>query len=680
VAVSDTYFGKTYQDPYRWLEDLHDQEAAGWFKAQAVLTDSLLARIPGRDALADEWMALDKLNPARFSDITFEQGRVFYKKTLGGENVGKLYVREGWTGPEKLLFDPSSYQPGVNTVIEAMIPSFDGKRVALALSANGAEVSEIRILDVDQGELLPDRIDSSFGPMGWTPDHGSIFYDSGPRTDPQGLEFHLNRKVRLHRVGAKIEADQDVLSNASHPELRILAKEFPSASIDEAAPGYVIGSASTAQQELRLFIAPAADLRALCEPSDSLVGNITIDRGKVYAVTHTGAPRYRVVRTSLAAPDWRHAETVLPEGPDPVRYTARSKDYLFIVYSNGVTGRLVKYALSTGQSSEVALPASGSVDITCPDAHSNRCIVSITSWTRPTTLFDFDADAGALAKSVFNSDVVYPGFENLVADEVEVPGHDGTLIPLTIIHQKGMKLDGSSCCILEGYGCYGISLTPRFSIQTSIVSHGVVRAFAHVRGGGEKGESWHLAGYKSTKPNTWQDFISCAEYLVNHGYTKPERLAGIGTSAGGILISRAITERPDLFAAALCNVGDANAMRCEFGTDGPSNAMEYGTVKDSAECLALYEMDGVKHVRSGVKYPALMGVGGWNDPRVAPWQPGKFVAAVQNASTSGRPALMKVNYDNGHFTEEKKVTFRNFSAQYAFLLWQAGHPDFQPRP
>ena len=259
-----------------------------------------------------------------------------------------------------------------------------------------------------------------------------------------------------------------------------------------------------------------------------------------------------------------------------------------------------------------------------------------------------------------------------------MPGHDGTMIPLSIVYEKGLKKDGNNCCLLDGYGSYSMSYSPGFSIRRSIALKGVVLAYAHVRGGGEKGESWYRAGYKTTKPNTWKDFISCAEYLVKNGYTSHEKLAGTGTSAGGILISRAITERPDLFGAAICNVGCANAMRMEFTPNGPVNAPEFGTVKDSVECLALYEMDGVQHVQKGVKYPALICVGGWNDPRVVAWEPGKFAAAVQNASISGKPVLMLVNYDNGHFTEEKKVTFRNFASQYAFVLWQTGHPDFQP--
>jgi len=239
-------------------------------------------------------------------------------------------------------------------------------------------------------------------------------------------------------------------------------------------------------------------------------------------------------------------------------------------------------------------------------------------------------------------------------------------------------MDGSSSCILEGYGSYGFSYTPFFTVRTSIALHGVVVAYAHVRGGSEKGDAWYKAGFKSTKPNTWKDFISCAEYLEKKGYTSPAHMGGVGTSAGGILISRAITDRPDLFAAAVVNVGCANAMRMEFTPNGPVNTPEFGTVADPDECASLYDMDGVAHVQANSKYPAVMGVAGWNDRRVTAWEPGKFVAAVQGASTSGKPVLMKVNYDNGHFTEDKAVTFKNFAGMDAFILWQTGHKEFQP--
>lgn len=685
AEVSDTYFGRTYKDPLRWLENLKDKDVDAWFKAQAELTDGVLARIPGRDALVREWTALDMLQSARYRSITYENGRVFYKKTLGREKVGKLYYRDGWNGKEKLLVDPDTYKAGVTTTIQSAVPSFDGKYVALGFSSGGAEISEIRVLDVDGGTFLPESIFPSSGPSGWTLDNKAFFYDSRIVTDPRSLDFKLNRKSRLHRLGTAISSDVDFFSNASNPELGIAPKESPYVYIDESYPDYVFGAVGTVQNENRIYYAPISDIgqvplkwNVLCQTSDNLVQDIEFHGEYAYAVTHEGAPNYKLVRTPVKKPDWKHAETVIAEVGDAILSVLKTRDFLFVTYSNGVVGRVVKLDFATGKTSGVVLPASGTVSVDCPDWHSNRCIVYMTSWTLPRTLYDYDGDAGTFAKSIFDTAVSYPGFENLVSEELEVHGHDGVMIPLSVVHLKGLKLDSSHSCILVGYGAYGSSIEPSFSIISSVALRGVVLAFAHVRGGGEKGESWYKAGYKTTKPNSWKDFISCAEFLTKQGYTSPQRIAGVGTSAGGITISRAITERPDLFAAAVCNVGCANAMRMEFSPNGPANTPEFGTVEDPVECAALYDMDGVQHVQPGSNYPALLGVGGWNDPRVPPWQPGKFVATVQNASKSGKPVLMKVNYDNGHFTEDKTVTFKNIAGQYAFMLWQTGHPDFQP--
>jgi prolyl oligopeptidase len=685
VDTSDTYFGKTYKDPYRWLEKTEDKDVQAWFKAQAQLTDNLLTNIPGTDAMVQEWMALDKLKPAAYWAIKYENGRVFYKKTLGGENVGKLYFRQGWDGTEKLLFDPGTYKAGVTTTIGSIDPSWDGKYVAIGLSSGGAEWSEIRVLNVEQGALLPDSIYPSDGVYGWSTDSNSFFYNSTNTKDIHSFEIRQNQKSRLHILSTETATDRDIISNQINPELGIDPKEYPIAFIVESRPEYIIGAVETVQRELRLYYAPVSELNnkkikwnILCKLADNLVRGWTFDGDYIYAITYTDAPNYKVVRTNIKHPDWEHAETVIPEAADSIQSIIKSNHYLLIVYSNGVVCRLVKYEFASGKTSEIKLPMPGTVSVSCPDWKTDRYLVHLNSWTSPQTIYDYDAQHDTFTKSIFHTYVTYPGFENLVSEEVEVPGHDGTMIPLSIIYKKGLALDGSNSCILNGYGAYGFSMTPYFSIRNSVAARGVVLAFAHCRGGSEKGETWYKAGFKTTKPNTWKDFISCAEYLVKKGYTSPAKLAATGTSAGGILISRSITDRPDLFAAAVCNVGCANVMRLEFSPNGPANIPEFGTVKDPVECQALYEMDGLQHVRNGVKYPAVMGVAGWNDPRVTAWQPGKFVAALQTASASDKPALLKVNYDNGHFTEEKIVTFKNFAGQYVFLLWQTGHKDFQP--
>jgi prolyl oligopeptidase len=360
----------------------------------------------------------------------------------------------------------------------------------------------------------------------------------------------------------------------------------------------------------------------------------------------------------------------------------RSKDYLFISYSDGINGGAKQYNLHSGNLASIKLPLEGcglggnvlvSYGIKCNDG-----FIQLTSWKQPRTIYDYNADNQQTALSAFDVKANYPGMDDVKVVETEVPGHDGAMIPLSIVYNKNVKLDGSTNCLLTGYGAYGISLTPSFSTMLlALINKGVIYAVAHVRGGGEKGEAWYKAGYKTTKPNTWKDLISCAEYLIKNKYTSAAKITGMGTSAGGITIGRAVTTRPDLFGAAIDNVGCSNALRLENGPNGPINIPEFGTVKDSVESRALFEMDALHHVKEGVKYPAVMCVCGWHDPRVIAWQPAKFAAALQYASVSGKPVLLDVNYDDGHFTEDKAVTFKNFANMFAFGLWQTGNPGFQ---
>jgi prolyl oligopeptidase len=687
-SASDVWYGKRFEDPYRPLENLKDPKVAAWFKAQAQLTDSTIAKIPGRDALVREWLSMDSRTPPRYQDFQFEGGRLFYRKTLGGENVGKLYVREGWAGSERLLFDPTAYKKDAGSTVSLFVPSFDGQYIVLGLAVKGGEWSELRVLKVEDGQLLPDSIyPAAWWGVNWLPNSRAFFYNGSDVNDIKSLDIETNRKARLHMLGTPVSQDRDLLSTASTPDLGIEAKEMPQAFVPESAPDRLLGSLDTVQPESRYVIASVSDLdkgqilwKPLAQRTDKLVRGTAITPEWLYSITSADAPHYKIVRARLDSPDWKHAEIVIAEAADSIDSMTQSKDYILVAYTDGVNGRLVRHALATGTTSEVTLPLKGTVGATCPDVHGNRCLVVITSWLQPPVVYEIDAATGEVRKSVFTTEVRYPEMADLVAEEVEVPGHDRTMIPLSIIHRKDIKLDGSSPCILEGYGAYGINWNAEFRSRYSVANRGVVVAFAHVRGGSEKGEAWYRAGYKTTKPNTWKDFISATEYLIAKGYTSPERMTGRGTSAGGILISRAVTERPDLFAAAVVNVGIANAMRVEFSPNGPINTPEFGTVKDPTEAQALYEMDGLQHVMPGVRYPAVLGVGGWNDPRVVPWEPGKFVAAIQQASTSGRPALMLVNYDNGHFTEEKSVTYRNFADQFAFALWQAGLKDYQPKP
>lgn len=686
VDAKDTYWGVTYTDPYRWLEDMKNPEVNAWFKAQADLTNATMNTIAGRDELIAEWRKLDKLQPPQIYYPIKEGGRIFYQKRMPGEKVSKVYFRENMDAPEQLLFDPLTFQEGKTLSVQRIAPSYDGKKLLIGYAENGAEVQTIQVMNVDTKQFLPDLIPATAGIIGWAFDNEAFMYmwiKSADNTDPTA---RLNPKTKLHTLDTDPKTDIDFFSNAVCPELKIGEEVYPYVSLMKDSPAYIFAGEGTVQNELKMYYTSYYQMNyskrkwfTLCTPEDKLVLSFDVIDNKAFAITHKDAPKRKLISTDLPFPDWANAKVIAPEKSMVLEGFTRCKDYLLIRYSDGINNHFFKYNLNTEKTTEVKLPFSGSVFSACMDTKTNEFLVGITSWNKPFTEFIYNAETDKFSASPYNQTPVYPDeYKDLVVEEVEVKGHDGVMVPLSIIYKKGLKKDGSNVCLMESYGAYGFGMLPYFSAElNSLAIKGVVIAIPHVRGGGEKGEEWYKAGYKSTKPNTWKDFISCAEYLIKNGYTQASKLGGTGTSAGGILITRAVTERPDLFAAAICNVGCANALRLEFSSNGPVNIPEFGTVTDSVECKALYEMDGMQHVKKGVKYPAIMGVGGWTDPRVVVWQPGKFVAAAQQASSSGKPVLMKVNYDNGHFTEDREVTFANFADQYAFLMWQSGHPGFQ---
>ncbi|RRJ91074.1 prolyl oligopeptidase family serine peptidase [Flavobacterium macacae] len=687
IEVIDTYFGVDYKDSYRWLENLKDPEAISWFKSQADLTNSTMSKISGRDELITEWKKLDKIQPAVYFSVIEENGRYFYQKRMPGEVVSKVYFREGINGKEQFLFDPQNFISGKTLAVQQIVPNFDGKKIIIAYTEKGAEVATLKVMNVDTKKFLSDEINAVAGVDTWAFDNSGFFYTWIKSADNTDSTSRLNPKTRFHKIGDDPKKDADFFSNEAYPELKIEEKAYPGIVLSKFSKEYVFAYLGTVQREMQLYYAPISQLNSgkiqwkpLATTNDKIVRSLDVIGDQFYAITYNGAKNYKLVVTDLKKPDWANAKVIAPEKKDmTLESFVASENYLILNYTDGINSKLYKYDIKDRKTSEVKLPFNGSVNVVSLDKKTNDFIVSITSWNMPFTDFSYSPKTDTFSESPFNKTSSYPDeYKNLIVEEVEVKGHDGVKIPLSIIYKKGMKKDGSNVCFMESYGAYGISASPFFSVRkNSLAIKDVILAIPHVRGGSEKGQEWYLGGYKTTKPNTWKDFISCAEYLIKEGYTSSEKLAGAGTSAGGILITRAITERPELFAAAICNVGCANTMRGEFSSNGPVNIPEFGTVQNEAECKALHEMDGMHHVVQGTKYPAVLSIAGWNDPRVVAWQPGKFAGAMQNATSSDKPVLLKVNYDNGHFTEDKDVTYANFADQYAFIMWQTGHPDFK---
>jgi len=610
---------------------------------------------------------------------------LLFTRYLAGENVGKIYYRAGKKAPEQLLFDPAAYDKTKTYSVTGYVPSEDGRKLSIGLQEGGAELSTVRFLNINTKTFYPESLTAVFGGGGqWTPDSKGFLYLPANSTNPQDTLGTKNLICRYHAIGTNPSTDQKLFSKELNPDIPFKPEHKPIILHDDQYVN-IYGQLASVDRRVHAFIAPAGELlkpkinwKPFATPADSVL-KFVLAGNRMFLHSIKGAPLGQILVTDSRNPDVKKAAVFLPEGKLNITGIEHSKDFLFVTLSDGVNEKIRQYNVRTNQWQEVPLPINGTASLLPYDPRSNDCYLRISSWKQPATRYDYDPTTRKAVVSPFHVSARYPAMDDFVVEEIEVPSHDGVLVPLSLIYRKGTPRDGSAVCLLDGYGAYGSSATPFFSLMNhALALQNVIIAVAHVRGGSEKGQAWYRAGYKTTKPNTWKDFIACAEWLVKNKYTSPQHLAGMGTSAGGILIGRAITERPDLFAAAINNVGVTNMIRAENMPTGPANIPEFGAQKDSIECMALYEMDAMHHVRQGVTYPAVINVGGWNDPRVIAWEPGKFAAALQHASTSGKPVLMQVNYDNGHFTEDKAVTFRNFANMYAFALWQAGHPAFQP--
>ncbi len=688
VDSSDTYFGQTVKDPYRWLEYIETKADSDWFKKQAVYTDSTLAKIPGQDTLKAELKAYDKIKPVKYAGIRRQGDRYFFDKRLPGEEISKIFYRDGISVKDVLIFDPLTYEKG-----KVMQASFDvsdnGKILLLNLSEQGAEISFMVFKDIATGAYLPDKIQFAGGGF-MDGSNDIVLYNKRKNGDVHDPENNLNTKFKIHKLGDPEAKDVELLSRTRYPGLNILPEDYPFVAYSQHG-NYIFAGKGNVNPNQELFFAPKAELNApaiswkpFCKYSDE-VKNFIIRDNDVYCLTSKGNNNMRLVKTTLPSPDLSQAAEVYNGGDWKIEGITDAKDYIIITLSkNGVQYMVKKFNVKTGKVEDADLPLNGSIEIYPLSTQTNDCIVWNSSWTSPDHYYSYNLETGKFEKGAFYLDYAFPGAENLVSEEVEIPSYDGTMVPLSIIYDKTLlKKDGSNMCFITGYGAYGLSpYSPYFSAANLLLlKRGVVIAYAHIRGGGEKGENWHLQGMKTTKPNTWKDFNACADYLVKNKYTSSDKLGCSGASAGGILIGRAITDRPDLYKVAIPKVGCLNAMRMEFSPNGPVNIPEFGTVKKQDEFKALLEMDAYLHVKPGVKYPAQLITTGFNDPRVISWVPAKFAAAMQadNAATAN-PVLLYVNYKGGHFGgSTMSELFNEIAFEDAFFLWQCGDPDFQPK-
>jgi prolyl oligopeptidase len=545
----------------------------------------------------------------------------------------------------------------------------------------------IHILDVATGKQLPDSINRArFGFIQWLPGSKSFFYNRLQKLTPDmpKTAFEQRSRAYLHQLGEDPEQDRFLFGYGYSSDVKIDDNDLSFITYSPASP-YLFGLlAHGTENEGTLYYASIEQMKApqikwkKLFDVDADVVNYDVYKDDIYLVTHKRRPRYEVTVTSLKSPDVEHARVIVPATEVVIQEADVAQDGIYLRDLDGGIGRMRRLSFD-GRIDPVEISEGKSVQGISVSPTEPGALVNVVSWTTSPRWLAYDAQRRTATDTGIQPPIPIDtsAYESV---EVKARSADGTMIPLSILRAKNIKLDGTHPTHLIGYGAYGISYDAEFDpVRLAWLERGDVIAIAHVRGGGEYGEDWYRAGYKLTKQHTIDDFIASAEYLIENKYTSPRYLSGEGTSAGGVLIGGAITQRPDLFAGALIRVGCSNTLRMEFTPNGPPNIAEFGTVTDPDGFKALYAMDAYQHVKDGVAYPGVLLTAGINDPRVDPSQPAKMAARLQAATSNKKPILLRVDYDAGHGMGSTRAQHDlEFADEMSFLLWQAGDPEFQP--
>jgi len=689
-VVTDTYFGVTIEDPYRFLENTTDPAVQQWMKAEVDATSAILARIPGREPLLARIKKIESGASGLVSQVQrTADGRWFFLKRDPGDNQFRLVWRERADTADRLLVDPDTLRAatGQPHAIMDFAPSPDGRKLAYAVQAGGSEIGTLHVVDVDTGKQTIAPIDRiRYGNVSWLDDGSGFFYsrlregyDKLPPTERFG-----DRTRHFHALTPDV--DRVVFSPSRNTDL---ALPIYASAISGQVPGTKTAFMWIALGVERYGLLYVADLegaiagKAAWRPvatSKDNVSDFAFGGGYIYLRSALGASRYKVLRVPLADPDLARAEVAVPASEGVITAIGAGREALYVTRREGATTSLLRVPHAPAIAVEtVALPFAGNVEASA-SPRIPGAVLELGGWTRAVRPWVYEPAQRSVTALPFVKIGAFDAPADIEAREVRVKSHDGTEVPVSVLVRKDVKLDGSNPTIVYGYGAYGITEDPFFNPRIyAWIERGGVYAFAHVRGGGAYGEDWHTAGRKATKPNTWKDGIAVAEWLIANRYTSREKIGIYGGSAGGIFVGRAITERPDLFAAAVPAVGWFDGLRIEASANGVANIPEFGTVKKEDEFRALLAMSAYEHVKPA-PYPGVMLVHGVNDIRVDVWQSTKFASRLASATTSGRPVLLRLEYDSGHGQGSTREQLQSRTTDiWSFMLWQFGVPEFQPK-
>jgi prolyl oligopeptidase len=647
----DEYHGVKVHDPYRWLEDADAPETADWVKAQNQVTFSYLRSLPRRESLQKRLTEL--WNHPRFG-VPFKEGRLyFYSKNDGLQNQSVLYVQPALDAAPRVLLDPNALSPDGTVALSGTAVSRDGKLLAYGLARAGSDWQEFRVRDVASGRDRDDLIRwAKFAGASWTKDGKGFFYSRYPEPadESKGLRaanrFH---KVYYHVVGTPQAHDKLMYERPDEPEWLMGTHvsddgRYAIVSLSKSGPHNRLYFIDLTDPQRPTPDGPVVKLIDTFEAAYDFVGN---DGPVFYFKTDLDTPRGRIVAIDTTRPDRANWKTILPERDDTLQDVVLVGDQLVTEYLHNAYSQLRVFGLDGKLRHELELPTMGTVSGLRARRDDTELFYGFTSYLHPPTTYRYDVKAGT--STVFRKPEVAFDVSQYETEQFFYTSKDGTRVPMFLTHRKGLKRDGNNPVLLTGYGGFNISLTPSFSVSNAVwLENGGVLAVPSLRGGGEFGEAWHLAGTKERKQNVFDDFIAAAEFLVREGYTSPKRLAIAGGSNGGLLVGAVLNQRPDLFAAALPAVGVMDMLRFHRFTIGSAWTYDYGSSDDPAHFKAIYAYSPLHNVKPGTRYPATLVTTADHDDRVVPGHSFKYAATLQAAQAGPAPVLIRIETKAGH--------------------------------
>jgi prolyl oligopeptidase len=643
---TDDYFGTKVADPYRWLEDANSPETKAWIEAENRLTFGYLSSIPGRADIQNRLTAL--WNYERFGVPFKEGGRYFYTRNSGLQNQGVLYVTDALDATPRVLLDPNRLSKDGTIALSGTAVSHDGKYLAYSLSSGGSDWQEWHIREVETGNDLPDRIEwSKFSGASWTADNRGFYYGRYPVPEKGKAlqEANYFNKLYYHRVGTPQEQDTLVYERPDEKEW-----EF-AGNVTDDGHYLIISVFQGTEPKNRVFYKdltqPDAKVVELLPTPDARYRFLDSDGPVFWFQTDKDAPRSRVIAIDTRQPEPSRWREVIPQAAENLEGVSVVGDRFFASYLKDAHTQIKVFALDGNLEREIALPGLGTAGGFPGKRRDTETFYDYTSYTVPRTVYRCDIASGT--STIFRQPKLPFRSEDYETRQVFYASKDGTRIPMFLTYRKGLKHDGNNPTLLYGYGGFRIPEVPYFSpVLATWLEMGGVYATPNLRGGGEYGVEWHEAGRKEKKQNVFDDFIAAAEWLVSEKITAPHRLAIEGGSNGGLLVGAVMTQRPDLFGAALPAVGVMDMLRFQKFTIGWAWVNEFGSSDDAAQFRTLYAYSPLHNLRPGTAYPATLITTGDHDDRVVPAHSFKFAATLQAAQAGTAPALIRIETRAGH--------------------------------